>query len=145
LDELQAALLRVKLSRLDAWNQARRDRAADYMSALDEAPDVNLPGVTAAAIPVWHQFVVRVPNRDLVREQLARRGVETLVHYPIPPHRSRAYAADYPSPLPVTESLAASVLSLPISPQLAADECGYVSRALTESLAAVSSAAASDQ
>jgi dTDP-4-amino-4,6-dideoxygalactose transaminase len=144
LDELQAALLRVKLSRLDAWNQARRKRAADYRSALEETSGVTLPGVTAAATPVWHQFVVRVPNRDSVREDLARLGVETLVHYPIPPHRSRAYAADYPSPLPVTESLAASVLSLPISPQLAADECAYVSTALIESVAAVSRAATSD-
>lgn len=145
LDELQAALLRVKLRRLDAWNQARRDRAGAYMRALEEASGVTLPGITAAATPVWHQFVVRVPKRDLVREELAKRGVDTLVHYPTPPHRSGAYAADYPSPLPVTESLAASVLSLPISPQLGADECAYVSRALTESIAAVSAAAASDQ
>jgi dTDP-3-amino-3,4,6-trideoxy-alpha-D-glucose transaminase len=145
LDELQAALLRVKLRRLDAWNQARRDLAADYMSALGQAPGVTLPGITGGATPVWHQFVVRVATRDLVREQLARRGVETLVHYPTPPHRSPAYAADYPAPLPVTESLAASVLSLPISPQLRADECARVSRALTETIAAVSPAEAIDQ
>lgn len=145
LDELQAALLRVKLRRLDAWNQARRDRAEDYVTALRQAPGVILPGVTPSAIPVWHQFVVRVPNRDVVREQLARMGVETLVHYPTPPHRSRPYAADYPAPLPITERLAASVLSLPISPQLGADQCAYVSQALTESVAAITPAAASDQ
>jgi dTDP-3-amino-3,4,6-trideoxy-alpha-D-glucose transaminase len=145
LDELQAALLRVKLRRLDAWNQARRDRAEDYMNALEETPGMTLPGITAAATPVWHQFVVRVSNRNLVREHLAGLGVETLVHYPTPPHRSRPYAKDYPSPLPVTEALAASVLSLPISPQLGADECAYVSRALAGSIAAVSPAAASDQ
>jgi dTDP-3-amino-3,4,6-trideoxy-alpha-D-glucose transaminase len=137
LDELQAAILRMKLRRLDAWNQARRDLAEHYMSALKDAPDVTLPGTTGGALPVWHQFVVRVPQRDLVREQMARLGVETLVHYPIPPHCSRAYAGDNRSPLPTTERLATSVLSLPISPQLHADECAYVSEALTATVAAL--------
>jgi dTDP-3-amino-3,4,6-trideoxy-alpha-D-glucose transaminase len=139
LDELQAAILRVKLRRLDAWNQARRDQAGRYIGALKDAPGVILPGTTPNALPVWHQFVVRVSQRDLVREHLQRLGVETLVHYPIPPHCSRAYAGHYPSPLPTTERLAASVLSLPISPRLQAEECTYVSEALTATVAAVSS------
>jgi dTDP-3-amino-3,4,6-trideoxy-alpha-D-glucose transaminase len=136
LDELQAAVLRVKLSRLDAWNEARRARAEQYLRALEISPGVIIPGVTEGALPVWHQFVVRVPAREAVREELARRGVETLVHYPIPPHRSPAYASDYPRALPITERLAASVLSLPISPQLDEDACEYVARALGESVAA---------
>lgn len=135
LDEVQAAILRVKLSRLDAWNQARRDRAERYLNALAHTPAVTLPGITPGAHPVWHQFVVRVPKRDAVRERLAQLGVETLVHYPTPPHRSPVYAADYPQPLPETERLAASVLSLPVSPQLGADECAYVSQAVTQSVA----------
>jgi dTDP-3-amino-3,4,6-trideoxy-alpha-D-glucose transaminase len=135
LDELHAAVLRVKLERLDAWNKERRARAEQYLRALDQSSGVILPGVTERALPVWHQFVVRVRERDAVREYLARRGVETLVHYPIPPHRSPAYAADYPCALPITDRLAASIVSLPISPQLSEDACRYVSVALADSVA----------
>src|SRR5919204_1048120 len=110
LDEVQAAVLRVKLRRLEVWNEARRARAADYLAALAQLAEVTLPGVTPRALPVWHQFVVRVAERDAVREELARRRVGTLVHYPLPPHRSPAYAEDYQQPLPTTERLAASVL-----------------------------------
>jgi dTDP-4-amino-4,6-dideoxygalactose transaminase len=77
---------------------------------------------------------VRVPDRDRVREELARRGVGTLVHYPIPPHRAPAYASDYPEPLPITEQLAATVLSLAMSPHLSDDECAYVCEILAERL-----------
>jgi dTDP-3-amino-3,4,6-trideoxy-alpha-D-glucose transaminase len=135
LDELQAAILRVKLGRLESWNEARRGLARQYARELASIPDVVLPGATEGATPVWHQFVVRVPARDAVREQLMRRDVETLVHYPIPPHRTPAYAPDYPDALPITERLAASVLSLPISPSLDKGACTRVSEVLGESLA----------
>jgi dTDP-3-amino-3,4,6-trideoxy-alpha-D-glucose transaminase len=136
LDELHAAILRVKLRRLEAWNETRRQRADQYLRVLEGNPAVILPDFTPEAVPVWHQFVVRVASRDSVREELARRDVETLVHYPIPPHRSAAYAADYPDPLPITERLAASVLSLPISPQLDEDAGLRICRALTDSVQA---------
>lgn len=135
LDELQAAMLRVKLRRLEVWNEARRARADRYVAALADVPEVTLPGVTPGALPVWHQFVVRVARRDRVREALARRGIETLVHYPIPPHRSPAYAADYSDQLPITDRLAESVLSLPISPQLEDDGHRRVCEALAASVA----------
>ncbi len=132
LDELQAALLRVKLRRLDSWNSSRRSRAELYMRGLETCPRTVLPGVTAGALPVWHQFVVRVSERDAVRQELAERGVETLVHYPVACHRAPAYAAQYPETLPIAEQLAASVLSLPISPRLSDEACGYVCDALTD-------------
>jgi dTDP-3-amino-3,4,6-trideoxy-alpha-D-glucose transaminase len=134
LDEIQAALLRVKLERLEEWNGRRRARAEQYLELLAGCPELVLPSATDGALPVWHQFVVRVRERDLVRGQLARRGVETLVHYPIPPHRSAAYACDDLDPLPVTEQLAASVLSLPISPQLTATACTRVCEAVIASV-----------
>jgi dTDP-3-amino-3,4,6-trideoxy-alpha-D-glucose transaminase len=137
LDEIQAALLRVKLKRLEEWNERRRARARQYLELLADCPGLALPGITEDALPVWHQFVVRVDDRDVVREQLARRGIETLVHYPTPPHRSGAYASEYPDPLPVTERLAASVISLPISPQLSASACTQVSEAMIASVTAV--------
>lgn len=132
LDELQAAILRVKLRRLDSWNNARRSRAELYLQGLQTCPGTVLPSVTAGGLPVWHQFVVRVNGRDAVRQELAARGVETLIHYPIACHRAPAYAADYQETLPIAEELAASVLSLPISPQLTDDACEYVCGALTD-------------
>jgi dTDP-3-amino-3,4,6-trideoxy-alpha-D-glucose transaminase len=135
LDELQAALLSVKLEQLEAGNAHRRRCAEQYLGALAGRSELELPRIPAGAVPVWHQFVVRVGDRDRVREELARRGIETLVHYPIPPHRTPAYAGDYPDPLPVTEQLAASVLSLPISPQLSAEACAEVCAALVASVA----------
>jgi dTDP-3-amino-3,4,6-trideoxy-alpha-D-glucose transaminase len=137
LDEIQAALLRVKLERLEQWNGRRRARAKQYLELLADCPGLVLPGATDGAQPVWHQFVMRVGARDLVRDQLAYRGVETLVHYPTPPHRSAAYASDDLGPLPVTEQLAASVLSLPISPQLSSTECTHVCEAVIASMRAV--------
>jgi dTDP-3-amino-3,4,6-trideoxy-alpha-D-glucose transaminase len=130
LDELQAALLTVKLEQLDAGNAHRRDRAEQYLAELSGCAGVELPGLAKDALPVWHQFVVRVRERDRVRAELARRGIDTLIHYPIAPHRAPAYAADYPDALPITEELAATVLSLPISPLLSEEACAQVCEAL---------------
>ncbi len=135
LDELQAALLGVKLKRLDDWNALRRARAEQYFHELKQCVGLKLPAMTGRALPVWHQFVIRVDGRDTIREDLTRLGVQTLVHYPIPPHRSAAYAPDYPEPLPITEQLAASVLSLPISPHLSEAACARVCEALMTSVA----------
>jgi dTDP-4-amino-4,6-dideoxygalactose transaminase len=132
LDELQAAVLRVKLRRLDSWNSSRRSRAELYMRGLQSCRGTVLPSVTAGGLPVWHQFVVRVSGRDAVRRELAKNGVETLIHYPVACHRTPAYAADYQKTLPISEQLAASVLSLPISPQLTDEACAYVCDVLTD-------------
>jgi dTDP-3-amino-3,4,6-trideoxy-alpha-D-glucose transaminase len=119
LDELQAAVLRVKLRRFDETAARRSDIALRYRIGL--ATDaLELPHVAAGTEPSWHLFVVRTPRRDELREHLAARGIETVIHYPIPPHRQLAYAntAVAAAHLPVTDRAAAEVLSLPIGPHL---------------------------
>ncbi|MGE7436683.1 DegT/DnrJ/EryC1/StrS family aminotransferase [Kitasatospora sp. NPDC001175] len=121
LDELQAAVLSVKLPLLDAWNTRRQEIAARYTEALADLPGIDLPAVAEWAEPVWHQYVLRSPHRDHLQHRLAEAGVETLLHYPVPVHRSGAYAARRPRPadeLPHAERLAREVLSLPIGPHL---------------------------
>jgi dTDP-4-amino-4,6-dideoxygalactose transaminase len=121
LDELQAAILRVKLPLLDDWNDLRRKIASIYYERLNDSADVILPQVPDYAIPVWHQFVIRTERRDELRGFLARERIDTLIHYPTPPHLSGAYqdAENYQGcHLPITERMAATVLSLPIDPSL---------------------------
>lgn len=115
LDELQAALLRVKLRRLDADNRRRREIAARYLRDLAH-PAVTLPTTGGHNEPVWHVFVVRTRARDALQRHLAVRGIDTLIHYPIPPHHQPAYAAWRSRSFPVTERIHAEVLSLPLSP-----------------------------
>ena len=120
LDTLQAALLRVKLRHLDAWNDRRRVLARRYLGALAGIPGLGLPQVPEWADPVWHLFVVRHARRDELRERLRMEGVGTLLHYPVPPHLSQAYADRgwKPGALPVAEAFAQRCLSLPLSAQL---------------------------
>jgi dTDP-3-amino-3,4,6-trideoxy-alpha-D-glucose transaminase len=131
LDELQAAFLRVKLPRLDEWNERRRAIAARYLAEVEERPTLALPTVDSRCEPVWHLFVIRSPLRDALRAHLADAGIETLVHYPTPPHRSGAYASDGPWPLlPVTEAIASSAVSVPIGPHMSDADAGRVIAAL---------------
>lgn len=120
LDPLQAALLTVKLERLDRWNRQRRDQARFYRERLQGVADFRLPPTDADGESVWHQFVVRHLQRDALQRFLSEQGIGTLIHYPVPPHLSEAYAPDgYPSgSLPLAETLAATVLSLPMGPHL---------------------------
>jgi len=120
LDPLQAAVLGAKLPVLDAWNARRRAIAERYTAGLAGLDGLVRPA-PAGADHVWHQYVVRVAGRDRVQAALAERGVATLVHYPVPPHRSGAYAGGRWPALPLTERLATEVLSLPIGPHLAAE------------------------
>lgn len=117
LDELQAAFLRVKLPHLDADNARRRAIAARYRAEIRN-PAVRLPSVRAGeGSHVWHLFVIRVAERDAVQQHLAAQGVQTMIHYPIPPHRQSAYARELGHlSLPLTEAIHREVLSLPISP-----------------------------
>lgn len=121
LDELQSAILRVKLAHLDEDNQARRQLAAQYCALLQGVP-VTLPAVQPAAEPVWHLFVVRSRQRDALQAHLQRQGVGTLIHYPTACHRQPAYRDEPWSALPIAEQLAAEVLSLPMSPTLRAQD-----------------------
>ena len=119
LDELQAALLRVKLRHLDDWNAARRAAVARYREALAGA-DVGLPVEAPHAESVWHLFVIRSRARDALQSHLAARGVSSVIHYPVPPHLQGAYrdAGWGQGALPLAERLAAEVLSLPMGPTL---------------------------
>ncbi len=121
LDELQAAFLRVKLRYLDAWNARRRTVAAAYAQALRDLPGVLLPLAPEWAEPAWHLFVVRCRQRDRLQAALTAEGIGTLIHYPVPPHRGPVYAA-LGARLPITERLAAEVLSLPIGPHLMGEQ-----------------------
>ena len=92
LDELQAAFLRVKLRHLDEWNARRSKIASIYLSQLSTIyPQLVLPHTPSWAEPVWHLFVIRHPQRDTLQQKLAEAGIGTLIHYPVPPHRSGAY------------------------------------------------------
>lgn len=119
LDELQAALLRVKLRHLDAWNGRRTQLARLYLDRLSGSECV-LPFVPDWAEVVWHLFVIRHSARDALQKRLSDEGVQTIIHYPIPPHLSGAYSdmefkrGDFP----IAERMADEVLSLPIGPQL---------------------------
>lgn len=119
LDELQAALLRVKLARLDQWNERRRKIAAVYQQGLRQTSLV-LPAVPAWADPVWHLYVVRSARRDQLQRRLAEAGIHTMVHYPVPAHLQKAYGPlrMAAGSLPLTEKIHAEVLSLPMGPHL---------------------------
>jgi dTDP-4-amino-4,6-dideoxygalactose transaminase len=117
LDEVQAAVLRIKLKYLDAENAVRRAKAARYRQGLKAAP-VRLPAVAAGAEPVWHQFTVRTPQREALRARLAERGIHCGVLYPVPVHQQPAYARPAVR-LPETERACAEVLCLPVHPAVA--------------------------
>lgn len=115
LDELQAAFLRVKLRQLDNDNQKRREAAGKYLGGITNS-EIILPSVPAYTRPVWHLFVVRTGNRNKLQEYLSDKGIETLIHYPIPPHKQQAYRAWNTRSYPLTEKIHREVLSLPMSP-----------------------------
>lgn len=130
LDELQAALLRVRLRCLDDWNARRGEQAALYLEQLDGCPGLTLPMVPAYAAPVWHLFVVRHQRRDALAAHLADEGIGTLIHYPVPPHRSDAYREAARMSLPIAENLAATVLSLPIGLHVSREQVRDVAAAV---------------
>lgn len=135
LDELQAAVLRVKLRHLDTWNARRSLMAKRYLEAFTGHPSIGLPRVIAGVDPVWHLFVVDVPVRDSLRAALEAKGIETLIHYPIPPHLSEAFAGDQAwGGLPIAERAAQTHLSLPIGPHLPPSAVGEVVKSLLTAL-----------
>ena len=131
LDELQAAVLAVKLRHLEDWTDKRAAVAALYLDRLADLPQLLLPGIPAGAQPAWHLFVVRHQRRDELRALLEARGVATLMHYPIPPHRSGALRADFAHlHLPVTEAICDTCLSLPIGPHMSGEDAERVADAV---------------
>lgn len=136
LDPLQAAVLRVKLGHLDDWNARRTVIATQYLQGLASA-DLRLPQVPDWAEPAWHLFVIRHPQRDTLAQRLDEMGVATLVHYPVPPHKQRAYAeASFKADAcPLAEQLASEVLSLPMGPHLLPEKVGQVIEAVLKAIA----------
>jgi dTDP-3-amino-3,4,6-trideoxy-alpha-D-glucose transaminase len=129
LDALQAAFLQMRLKRLETWNDRRRVIAERYRAGLADLEWLELPVVVTGAEPVWHLFVVRCDRRDDLRNHLARRRVNTALHYPVAPHRSSAYR-DLDVRLPVADKLAARSLSLPMGPHLAAADADLIIQAV---------------
>jgi dTDP-4-amino-4,6-dideoxygalactose transaminase len=135
LDSLQAAVLSAKLRLLDRWTESRRAIVAAYREALQDGPMrlvATAPGVEHA----YHLAVVEVPDRDRVRAELGRLGIETAVHYPVPCHRHEPYRQFATGPLPVAEAAADRVLSLPLFPHMTAEQvarvCGALQRVADE-------------
>ena len=127
LDEFQAAMLRVKLRHLDAWNEARRERAAWYEELLGGL-HLELPREAVWARHVYHLYVVRCRDRNVLQAHLREKGIGTLIHYPIPLHLQQAFAGlHYPAAaFPVSEHTGATVLSLPLYPELSREAVEYV-------------------
>jgi dTDP-4-amino-4,6-dideoxygalactose transaminase len=128
LDELQAAVLRVKLRKLDEWNSRRQKVAQYYKEALADSSALKLPTVAAATDPVWHLYVIRHQNRSELQQQLSEAGIQTLIHYPVPPYLQRAYEDQGydASSLPIATRLSHEVLSLPMSPHVTTEQIDIV-------------------
>lgn len=128
MDELQASFLRVKLKHLDDWNSRRATIASTYFDLLSDVSRVALPTPPTDDTSAWHLFVVRSTIRDQLQEHLASCGIQTLVHYPVPPHRQPAYQSTTQlfSDQPIADYLAAEVLSLPIGPHISEQDVQYV-------------------
>lgn len=117
MDEIQAAILLVKLQYLDEWNDIRRRNAKYY---LDNLRGVTLPIVPPNSNPCWHQFAIRHPERDKLKNYLLKNGIETMIHYPVPPYRMWGYE------VPEVEQWCKETLSLPIAPHLTLEQIEYV-------------------
>ncbi len=131
LDEMQAALLRVKLRYLDSDIAMRRNIAKAYHAGIRNKA-IALPQFEEEERHVWHLFVIRCDRRDALRENLKKSGVETLIHYPVPLHRQAALKKNFGMTFPVTESICQSVISLPIDPMISVDSIDNVINALNE-------------
>ena len=120
LDELQAAMLRVKLTKLDEWNIRRKLVATQYLAQLQGDTNVILPFVPLWADPVWHLFVIQSHQRNELHKHLADSGIGTMFHYPVPPHLQDAYAESgyIRGAFPIAEKMSQYVLSLPMGPNL---------------------------
>ena len=125
LDEIQAAVLNVKLNKLDSDNQKRRNISKFYRESITN-PNIILPATEDEKSHVWHLFVIRTSKRTELQEYLTKNGIQTLIHYPIPPHKQKAYSCWNDLILPITEKIHNEVLSLPMSPLLNFHDAGCV-------------------
>jgi dTDP-4-amino-4,6-dideoxygalactose transaminase len=133
MDEVQAAVLRRKLPRVEAWTSARRAIAARYDAAFRGTP-VRTQRVLPGSESAWHLYTVRVERRDEVREALRNLGVDTGIYYPVPLHRQSCFERFRPAPCPVSDRLATEVLSLPCFPGLEPGEQDAVVAAMLDAV-----------
>ena len=130
MDEIQAAFLSVKLKYLERENEQRRN-IAEYYTGQIRNPNMILPSVPDNVREhVWHLFVIRTPKRDALQKYLLENGIQTLIHYPVPPHKQNAYGEWQSLSYPVTEQIHAEALSLPIGPTLSESEISSVTNVL---------------
>jgi dTDP-4-amino-4,6-dideoxygalactose transaminase len=124
LDELQAAVLRVKLRHLDQWNNRRSTLANVLQKVLQGLPEIAVPVQPTGHQSCWHLYVIRTPHRDRVQQALRAQGIGTMIHYPLPPYRQKAYACLglAKGAFPIADQLADEVLSLPMGPHLVAGD-----------------------
>jgi len=134
LDEMLAAFLWVKLVHLNEWNEHRQKIASYYLNNLTDLPGLVLPYTPDWASPSWHIFAIQYQGRDDLQQFMKSKGVGTLIHYPVPPHLSRAYAelGMQKGAFPISETIASSELSLPIGPHLSLEGAEYVVNAIRE-------------
>ena len=129
LDELQAAVVYVKLKHLDDDNNARRRISKFYRENITN-DKIILPKVYSEDAHVWHIFAIRTENRDALQKYLADKGIQTLIHYPIPPHKQEAYSEWNNESYPISEKIHDTILSIPMSPVLTEEETDFVVKAL---------------
>ncbi len=125
MDELQAAFLNVKLPNLDSENQIRKSIAKRYLLEINN-DNITLPFWDFSDNHVFHLFVIRTPKRKELQDYLKKNGIETLIHYPVAPHRQKAFDFWNNLQLPITEKIHDEVLSLPMSPVMTDQEIEFV-------------------
>ena len=126
LDPIQAAILDIKLKHINDWNQARRVVAKKYIDEIT-LQDLILPSQIDMENSAWHLFVIRHPQRDKLNLFLEKNGIQTLIHYPIPPHMQAIYKRDYAKfNLPICELMSKEILSLPIGPHIRMEDVDYI-------------------
>ncbi|WP_367971422.1 DegT/DnrJ/EryC1/StrS family aminotransferase [Vibrio scophthalmi] len=125
LDEIQAAMLRVKLNHLDRETKVRQDIASDYLNGICNT-FIELPSVYSEECHVWHLFVIKTDYREKLKAYLDKNNISSLIHYPIPPHKQNAYCEWESSSFPISEKLHDQVLSIPISPTLTNSDVRYI-------------------
>jgi dTDP-4-amino-4,6-dideoxygalactose transaminase len=126
LDELQAAVLNVKLPHLADWTQQRQEIARLYDQHLAGLGDLIVPAIAAGATHAYHLYVVRTQYRDALQQHLTKHGIGTLIHYPVPPHQQQAYAHLQLGAYPIAEELASTSLSLPLWPGMQPEQVSEV-------------------
>lgn len=133
LDEIQAAVLRVKLKYLDIDNQRRKEVAKQYIENISN-PNIVLPKISNWDTNVFHLFPILCKNRDQLQKYLTENGIQTIIHYPIPPHKQECYKGYNNLSFPITERIHNEELSLPISPLMSDEEVNYISEVINRYL-----------